>query len=213
MTNSSQTGDENDAPSCQSNDNGPSDTRARRGSISRRKAVGPAATGARSRLAVDLGRGVDHSSRRRMHLRVRCARRGTTGAGAARRLCAEDRPCRLAPAMASSGRGRRSNRLSKNIARPPGAGATLAGGGSTSREGTRCALRTRGNGSNLGDYSAETAWRAISISATAQPNCAGLQREVLAVSSSMVFASSGVTFATVWRITVGYFSVPAQMAR
>ena len=72
---------------------------------------------------------------------------------------------------------------------------------------------TRDDGSKLGDYSAEAACRAISSSATAQPNCAGLQRETLAVRSSMVFASSGVTFSTVWRITVGYFSVPAQTAR
>jgi hypothetical protein len=197
-------------------DNGPSYTRAREGPISRRKAVGPAAaaaTGPRSCVAVDLGRGVDHSSRRRMHLRGHRARCGITGAGTPRRLCAENGPCRVAPAVASGGRGGRSNRLSEGIARAPRTGATPPGGGGTSCEGTRCALRTRGNGSNLGDYSAEAVCRAISNSATAHPNCAGLQREVLAVSSSMVFASSGVTFSTVWRITVGYFSVPAQTAR
>jgi len=110
---------------------------------------GPAATGARSRPAVDLGRGVHHPSPRSVHIRQCRARRGLTGAGTARWLCVENRASRAAVALASGGRSGRSHRLSENIARASRASATSAGGGSASREWARGAHRARGNRSNL----------------------------------------------------------------
>src|ERR1700730_5428975 len=102
-------------------------------------------------------------------------------------------------------------------------GVDRAGGGSADRRGRRhenasypaaehsisqpfaCAAKL---------YSAESSLDCLSISnsATAHPNCAGLHRKALAVRASIVFASSGVTFSTVWRTTVGYFSIRAHTA-
>jgi hypothetical protein len=64
-------------------------------------------------------------------------------------------------------------------------------------------------------YSAVSSFDCLSISnsATVHSNCAGLHRKVQAVRASIVFASSGVTFSTVWRMTVGYFSIRTHTAK